>query len=481
MTDVEIVGSGPNALAAAVTLARAGLSVRVFERMSQLGGGARTAETVAPGFFHDTCSAVHPLAVASPFFRAFGLARRVEFVTPDISFAHPLSPADGGSGIAYRDLDETVDALGADGEAYRRLLAPLTARAREVARFTGSPLLRVPPHPIVAARFGVRALRQGSPAWNAGFVGAVAPAMISGVAAHAIAPQPSLVAAAAGLALHTHAHAGGWPIPIGGSQAISDALADDLRAHGGEVVLDHEVASLDELSARAVVLDVTPRAFVKLAGERMPGRYRRRLERFRYGSGSAKVQFALSGPVPWADARIAGAGTVHLGGTRAQIAAAEHAVRAGRHAASPYVLVSQPSVVDPTRAPEGQHALWAYTHVPTGSTLDQTEAVTRAIEDVAPRFREVIIASRSTSAAQLEADNPNYIGGDIGAGAATLGQLLSRPVLRTEPWRTPLPGVYLCGASTSPGPGVHGQSGWFAARSVLRHEFGVPHTPSLAP
>lgn len=481
MTDVEVVGSGPNGLAAAVTLARAGLSVRVFERMPQWGGGARTAETVAPGFRHDTCSAVHPLAVASPFFRAFGLARRIPFVTPEISFAHPLGAADGGSGIAYRDLDRTVAELGRDGAAYRRLLGPLAARAREVARFTGSPLLRVPPHPVVAARFGMRALQQGSPLWNAGFAERVAPAMMTGVAAHAIAPQPSPVAAAAGLALQAHAHAAGWPLPVGGSQAISDALADDLRAHGGEIVTDHEVTSLDELTAAAIVLDVTPRALIRLAGHRMPAGYRSRLERFRYGSGSAKVQFALSGPVPWADERIARAGTVHIGGTRERIAAGEREVLAGRHAASPYVLVAQPSVFDSTRAPAGQHALWAYTHVPTGSTVDQTEAVTRAIEEVAPGFRDVILASRGTTAAELALDNPNYVGGDIAAGAATLPQLLARPVLSADPWRTPLPGVYLCGASTVPGPGVHGQSGWFAARSVLRHEFGIARTPSLAP
>lgn len=481
MTDVEVVGSGPNGLAAAVTLARAGLSVRVYERMSRLGGGARTAEDVAPGFWHDTCSAVHPLAIASPFFRAFGLARRVEFVTPAISFAHPLSAREGGSGIAYRDLDRTVAELGADGPAYRRLLAPLAAHAREVARFTGSALLRLPPHPVVTARFGVRALLQGGAAWNAGFSGRVAPAMISGVAAHAIARQPSIVAAAAGLALQTHAHAGGWPIPLGGSQAISDALADDLRAHGGEIVTDHEVTSLDELTARAVVLDVTPQALVRLAGARLPPGYRRRLQGFRYGSGAAKVQFALSGPVPWAEERIARAGTVHLGGTRERIAASERDVLAGRHAASPYVLVSQPSAFDPSRAPDGAHALWTYTHVPAGSTVDQTEAVTRAIEGVAPGFRDLVIAARGTTAVELARHNPNYVGGDIGAGAATIPQLLGRPVLSADPWRTPMPGIYLCGASTVPGPGVHGQSGWFAARSILRHEFGVRRTPSLAP
>ena len=425
MTDIEIVGSGPNGLAAAVTLARAGLSVRVYERMAGIGGGASTRESVASGYWHDSCSAVHPLALASPFFRAFGLASRVEFVTPEVSFAHPLPAAVGGSGIAYRNLDRTVDALGADGPAYRRLLEPLAAHAREIARFTGSSLLRVPPHPVVEARFGLRTLAQGGPLWNAGFHGRVAPAMITGVAAHAIVPQPSPVAAAAGLALQTHAHAGGWPIPIGGSQAISDALTADLLAHGGEIVTDHEVGSLDELTARA--------------------------------------------------------GTVHIGGTREQIAAAERDVLAGRHAASPYVLVSQPSVFDASRAPAGGHALWTYTHVPIGSTLDQTEAVTRAIEQHAPGFRDLIVASRARTAAELAEYNPNYVGGDIAAGAATLGQLLARPVLSLDPWRTPMPGVYLTGASTVPGPGVHGQSGWFAARSVLRHEFGVRRTPSLAP
>lgn len=479
MTDVEVVGSGPNGLAAAVTLARAGLSVRVYERMSTPGGGARTAEDVAPGFRHDTCSAVHPLAVASPFFRAFGLARRVDFITPEVSFAHPLP--DGRSGLAYRDLDRTVDSLGRDGAAYRRLIGPLSARAREVARFTGSPLLRVPPHPVVLARFGIRALLQGSALWNAGFADETAPAMITGVAAHAIMHQPSLVGAAAGLALQAHAHAAGWPIPRGGTQAISDALAADLRSHGGEIVTDHEVQSVSELTARAVVLDVTPRALIRLAGGRMPAGYRARLERFRYGSGSAKVQFALSGPVPWADERLAGAGTIHLGGTRAQIAASENAVLTGRHPASPYVLVSQPSMFDPSRAPAGGHSLWTYTHVPTGSTLDRTEAVIETIERHAPGFRDLIVASRGWSAEDLAEQNPNYVGGDIAAGAATLGQLLARPVLSTEPWATPMPGIYLTGASSAPGPGVHGQSGWFAARSVLRREFGVQRMPSLAP
>ena len=485
MIDVEVVGAGPNGLAAAVTLARAGLSVRLYERMPGVGGGARTTEATLPGFLHDTCSAVHPLAVASPFFRAFGLTRRIPFVTPEVSFAHPLPDALGGAGIAYRDLERTADELGADGRAYRALLEPLADRAREVARFTGSPLVRVPPHPVVAARFALRVLAQGGALRSAGFSGRVAPAMLTGVAAHPIVRQPSLVGAAAGLALHTHAHAAGWPIPVGGSQAIADALASDLCAHGGEIVTDHEVRSLAELSARAVVLDVTPRALTRLAGDRMPGGYRRRLARFRYGAGAAKVQFALSGPVPWRDPRVAQAGTVHLGGTREEISAAENEVLAGRLPRHPYVLVSQPSTYDPSRVTSPEHpgaqTLWTYTHVPRGSTADRTEAIVRTIEAEAPGFRDVLLASASTSAAELAVANPNYPGGDIAAGAATLGQLVARPVLSLEPWRTPMRGVYLCGASTAPGPGVHGQSGWFAARSALRHTFGIPHTPSLAP
>ncbi|MCR2813065.1 NAD(P)/FAD-dependent oxidoreductase [Microbacterium sp. zg.Y1090] len=479
MLDAVVVGSGPNGLAAAVTLARAGLAVRVYERAAQAGGGSRTQELTLPGFRHDGCSAVHPLALASPFFRAFGLAQRIELLTPEVSFAHPLP---GRAGIAYRDLERTAAELGRDGAAYRRLIGPLAARSLEVAQFTGSNLIGVPRHPLTAVLFGLRALAQGSPAWNAGFADEVAPAMITGVSAHAIVRQPSVVGAGAGLALQAHAHAGGWPIPRGGSQTIIDALIADLVAHGGEVVTDHEVTSLQELPrARATLLDVTPRALLHLAQGSLPSRYRRALRSFRYGNAAAKVDFALSGPVPWADPRVGLAGTVHLGGTRADIARAENDVAQGRHAAEPYVLVSQPSVLDDTRAPAGAQTLWTYTHVPAGSTVDQREAIIRTIERSAPGFRDLILDSRSVTAAQLPEENPNYIDGDISAGAATLPQLLRRPVLSTDPWRTPMPGVYLCGASTVPGPGVHGLSGWYAARSALRHTFRLPDAPSLAP
>ncbi|GAA1060261.1 phytoene desaturase family protein [Agromyces bracchium] len=477
--DAIVVGAGPNGLAAAVTLARAGLSVRVVEAAPEPGGGARTAELTLPGFRHDVCSAVHPMALASPFFRAFGLERRIELRVPELSFGHPL---DGGrAGLAWHDLDRTVDGLGRDGRAYRRLISPLVAHEEAVTEFTGSTLVRVPRHPLVAARFGLRALEQGTPAWNVRFRDEAAPAMLTGVAAHAIRPLPSIGTSGAGLVLTMHAHARGWPIPVGGSGAIVDALVADLVAHGGEVVTDAAVDDLGALPpARAVLLDLTPRALARLAGDRLPARYRRALRGFRYGNAAAKVDFALAGPVPWANHDLARAGTLHLGGTREEIAAGERDVARGRHPSSPYVLVSQPSTLDDSRAPAGRHVLWTYTHVPAGSTLDPTEAVTRQIERFAPGFRDLVLATSSRSAAQMQSENANYIGGDIASGAPSLAQLVRRPVLSPDPWRTPLAGVYLASASTPPGPGVHGLAGWHAAASALRREFGLG-MPRLAP
>ena len=478
--DAVVVGSGPNGLAAAVALARAGLRVQVLERSDALGGGVRTAELTLPGFRHDVCSAVHPLALASEFFRGFALERRVRFAVPDVSFGQAL---DGGrAAIAYRSLPRTAAELGRDGAAYARLIGPLARRADAVAEFTGAPLLPMPRHPLAFARFGLASLEQAGPWWDARFHGAAAPALLGGVMAHAILPLPSLGAAGAGLSLTAYAHARGWPIPLGGSQAIADALVADLLAHGAEVHTGVEVTSLAELPpARAVLLDVTPRALIRMAGERMPPGYRRALERFRYGNGVAKVDVALTDPVPWTDDRLRRASTVHLGGTRAEMAAAEKEVARGRHPDSPYVLVSQPSLFDPSRAPADRHTLWAYTHVPAGSRLDRTEAVVRQIERFAPGFRDTILATSSMDAAEVAAYNPNYIGGDISAGEASLAQLLKRPTVSADPWRTPMPGVYLCSASTTPGPGVHGMAGWQAALSALRHEFGEREAPSLAP
>jgi phytoene dehydrogenase-like protein len=478
--DAVVVGAGPNGLAAAVTLARAGLAVRVYERAATAGGGAATRELTLPGFHHDVCSAVHPMAFASRFFREFQLASRVRFAVPDISFAQPL---DGGrAGIAYRDLARTREELGRDGVAYERLMRPLVERISGVASFTGSSLIGLPKDPAAAVLFGLRSLEQGTLAWNTRFHDEVVPALLTGVAAHTILPQPSIAAAGAGLALGAYAHAGGWPIPIGGSQAIVDAMVDDLRAHGGEVVTGIEVRSLRELpTSRVVLLDVTPRALLRIAADRMPARYARVLQRFRYGGGVAKIDYALREPVPWANEAVRRAGTVHVGGTRDEVATAENEVNRGRLPERPYVLAAQQSLFDSGRAPDGQHTLWTYTHVPAGSTADRTEAVTAQIERFAPGFRDTILATNSYTAVEMEEHNPNYPGGDIAAGAPSLLQLFRRPALSPDPWRTPIPGVYLASASTAPGPGVTGLPGWYAALSALRHDFGTRAQPDLSP
>ena len=476
--DAIVVGAGPNGLAAAVVLARAGLSVRVYERDNAIGGGARTEELTLPGFLHDLCSAVHPQALSSGFFRAFELEKRVSFIVPEISYAHPLD--DGRSGIAWRDLDRTADGLGIDGAAWKRLLGPLVRHADQVAQFAGSQVLQLPRHPLTLARLGLRILEQGSRGWNLRFREDLAPAMLTGVNVHAIRPVPSLSTAAAGLVLATTGHARGWPIPIGGSRSIIDALADDLLAHGGQIVTATEITSVAELpQARVILFDVTPRALSRIAGDRLPDRYRRSLEKFRYGNAVAKVDFALSAAVPWTDDRLAAAATLHVGGTRQEIETSEADVAAGRHPEDPYVLVSQPTAFDPSRAPEGKHVLWAYTHVPRGSTEDRTEAITAKIERYAPGFRDTILASASRSAVEVERHNPNYIGGDIAAGDVTIAQLLARPVLSPTPWRTAARGLYLCSSSTPPGPAVHGLAGYYAAMTALRDEFGITRRPFL--
>ncbi|RFA21781.1 phytoene desaturase family protein [Subtercola boreus] len=476
--DAIVVGAGPNGLAAAVTLARAGLSVRVYERAATIGGGARTAELTLPGFLHDVCSAVHPLGIASKFFRDFELDSRIRLVQPEVAYGHPL---DGGrAGIAYPSLDQTAQGLGIDGPAWRRMLHPLASRWSELVSYTGGSLLRVPESPFAVAAFGLRVLEQGSPLWSQRFESDVAPAMMSGVAAHSILPLPGLAPAAAGLLLATLAHGVGWPIPVGGSQSIVQSMADDLLARGGEIVTQTEITSLDELPpSRAVLLDVSPKALLSIAGDRVPRRYARALSRFRYGNAVAKLDLALSQPVPWTNVELRRAGTVHVGGTHAQIARAEAIVASGKHSSKPYVLVSQPSVVDDSRAPEGKHVLWAYTHVPRGSDVDQTETIIGQVERFAPGFRDTILSHAGRTAVGEEQMNPNYVGGDISSGAATLGQLVRRPTLSLYPWQTPMTGVYLCSQSTPPGPGVNGSAGWHAARRALAVEFGIRKAPYL--
>lgn len=486
--DVVVVGSGPNGLAGAVLAARAGLSVTVLEAQPTFGGGARTqALGLVPGVVHDLCSAIQPMALASPFFRAFDLAARgVDLVVPEVSYAQPL---DGGrAGIAYRDLARTAEGLGADGSAWRALLGPLAARPDAVVALALDDHRGIPHgfDPRTAARFAARLVAQGTRAWNTGFSGDVAPALLTGVAAHGITTLPSLAAAGTALLLGSLAHAGGWPVPAGGSQAITDALVADLRAHGATLVADRPVADWRELPrARGYLFDVTPRGLVRILGDRLPARTRRALGRFRHGNAAAKVDFVLSGPVPWTVSEVGRAGTVHLGGTRAQMARAEAEVAAGRHAERPVVLVSDPTVADPGRlVATGTGALrplWAYAHVPSGSTRDVTEVVTAQLERFAPGFRDLVVASRCVPAARMSRHDANYPGGDIAAGAVTTWQMLARPTPARDPYRLPVPGVYLCSASTPPGPGVHGMSGVHAARRLLAERFGIHRTPALGP
>ncbi len=479
MPDVAVVGSGPNGLAAAVTMARAGLKVHVYEAAPTPGGGLRTAELMEPGHFHDVCAAVHPMALASPFFRQFELSRRISLTVPEISYGSPL---DGGrAALAYRSLERTAAGLGRDGGAYHRLMAPLVRRVEGITELTLNQLLRVPRDPAAAAVFGLRTLEQGTRLWDARFREDLAPALLTGAAAHAVAPLPGLAPAGAGLMLGTLAHAGGWPIPQGGSAAIARAMVADIEAHGGVVETGARIGSLAELPpVRATLLDVAPPALLRLAGGRFPGRYRRALEAFRFGNAACKVDFILSGPVPWSAPGLADAGTVHVGGTREEMAEAENLVAAGRHPERPYVLVSQPSRFDSGRAPDGRHILWSYCHVPAGSGVDMAEAVTAQLERFAPGFRDVVIQHRTTTAAGLAEYNENYVGGDFGAGLMDIRGLLRRPVLSPVPWRTPLPGVYLCSSSTPPGPGVTGMPGFHAARYALTDIFKLP-VPDLAP
>ncbi len=471
--DAVVVGSGPNGLAAAVILARAGLGVLVIEGADELGGGCRTGELTLPGFRHDVCSAVHPLAGASPFFAGTDLAARgVRLLTPKVAFAQPL---DGGRAAALAgSVDETAGGLEPDGRVYRRLLGPLVREFPLTLPAILAPLGRsVPGHPLALARFGLEGLVPASVLARR-FRGEEARALLAGAAAHTMRPLSAPLTSAFALLFLMTGHSVGWPVVVGGSARIIDALAGELTSLGGRVETGRWVRSLDELPpARAVLLDVTPRQLVALAGPRLPGRERKALERFRYGPGVCKVDWALSGPVPWQAPACREAGTVHACGTFADVARAEAEVAAGRHPDRPFCLIAQPGVVDPSRAPAGQQTLWGYCHVPPGSTVDMSGPIEAQVERFAPGFRDLILARSVRTAAGMEQYNPNYIGGDIGAGAGTLRQMVFRPTLRWNPYRTALPGVYLCSASTPPGGGVHGMCGDWAARTVLA-DLGLP-------
>lgn len=464
--DAVVVGSGPNGLAAAITLAEAGRSVLVLEANSTIGGGARSQELTLPGFIHDVCSAIHPLGAGSPFFQTLPLARfGLEWVQPEIPLAHPL---DGGRAAAlHRDIDRTAAELQDDG--YRRLMRPLVRNWKNLAPEILQPVLHFPRHPFQLARFGAPALLPTRTLANLVLKREESRALLAGMSAHSFLPLDALASASFALVLGAAGHAVGWPLPRGGSQSITDALAGYLRELGGTIATDRPVTDLGELpKSRVVILDVTAWQFLRLAGTHLPASYRSRLKRFRHAPGVFKMDYALSAPIPWDAEACRRAGTVHVGGNLDEIARGEQDVAEGKHPEHPLVLVAQQSLFDHTRAPNDQQTLWAYCHVPFGSDVDMSERCERQIERFAPGFRDCILARSCRPAARIGESNANLIGGDINGGAASLTQLVARPILSATPYRTPFRGVYLCSASTPPGGGVHGMCGHHAARAALK-------------
>jgi len=462
--DAVIVGSGPNGLAAALTLARAGLRVRIYEGAEQPGGGCRTAELTLPGYSHDVCSAVHPLLAASPFFARAQPALRL--LTPATAFAHPLE-GERAAAVAGSPA-ETAASLGADGPSYRRLLEPLVEHSQQLMASTLAPLLRLPRHPLTLARFGLLGLCPVTVLARA-FRTAEARALLAGLGAHSMQPLQAPGTGAFALLLGTLAHSVGWPVVQGGSSQIAQALLAQITAAGGELRSGQWIGSLRELpECEITMLDVTPRQLLALADGRLPDRYSRALRRYRYGPGSFKVDWALSGPVPWRAPACRETATIHLGGTLEEIAHSEHEVACGRHPERPFAIVVQPSVLDAGRAPAGHHTLYAYCHVPAGSQFDMAGRIEAQIERFAPGFRDLVLARSTMNAAQLQRYDPNYVAGDINGGSATLAQTLFRPMPSARPYATPLPGVYLCSSSTPPGGGVHGMCGEGAALAALR-------------
>lgn len=470
LPDAVIVGAGPNGLAAAVTLARAGLHVRVLERRDQIGGGLSSAELTLPGFVHDVGSAIHPLGFASPALRdwplhAFGLT----WVRPGAPFGHVLP--DGTGVVVERDLDETARSFGRDGAAWHALFGPLVAHWRGLLDDVLRPLPRLPRHPLTLAQFGIRGVPPAT--LSARLLRTPeARAAWAGLAAHANLPLSTPGSGAAALVLGTLAHAAHWPFPRGGAQALADALAAYLRFLGGEIETGVEVRSSRDLpAARAVLVDSSPGVLLDLLGNRVTPGYRAWLRRYRYGPGLLKLDYALGGPVPWRDPSLRRAGTVHLGGTLEDITRAEAEVARGVAPERPYVLAAQHTLFDPSRAPQGQHTFWAYAHVPPGTPDGYAETIEAQVERAAPGFRDLVLARHVTNARQLQALSPVFQGGDVNGGRGDLWGLLARPVPSPTPYRTPVPGVYLCSSATPPGGGIHGMSGYWAARAALRDVF----------
>ncbi len=477
MPDAIIVGSGPNGLSAAIVLARAGLSVTVLEAKPTIGGGTRSAELTLPGFVHDIGSAVHPLAAGSPLFQSLPLADfGLEFIYPPIAAAHPFDQfagADGKVALLAGSVDDTARTLGQDEQAYHNLFDSVVAHWPGLAADVLGPL-RWPKHPLDLAQFGLDALLPITQVAKR-FTTPEARGLLAGMAAHAIQPLTNLTTTAIALVLMAVGHRRGWPIPKGGSQAIANALGGYLQSLGGEIVVDHPVRSLADLPPSKVVLfDLTPKQILTIAGDKFSALYRKQLERYRYGPGIFKIDWALDGPIPFTNPDCRRAGTVHLGGTLEEIVASEQQTFDGQHPARPFVLLAQQSLFDPTRAPEGKHTAWAYCHVPNGSTVDMTAAIENQIERYAPGFRDLILGRATMNTAQIEAWNPNYVGGDINGGIIDLGQLYTRPTLSFSPYKTSAAGLFICSSATPPGGGVHGMCGYHAARVVLRDRFGLP-------
>lgn len=469
--DAVVVGAGPNGLAAAIELARRGKRVTVLEAEDTIGGGSRSAELTLPGFVHDVCSAIHPLAAASPFFDTLPLARHgLEWIHPPVPLAHPLD--DGTAVILHRSVVETQAGLGSDGAAWDGTIGAVARDWPKLRRTVTGPVVSFPRHPIALARFGLMSIVPARAFARRSFKGERARAVFAGLAAHSFLSLDAPFSTTFALMLGATAHAVGWPVPRGGSQRLVDALAAVLRSYGGEITTGRKVTSLTELPlARAYLFDLAPRQLERVAADRLPDGYRRGLRSYRYGPGVFKIDYALDGPVPWRAAECATAGTVHVGGTLDEIAGAERDVSRGRHPERPFVLVAQQSLFDPSRAPEGKHTLWAYCHVPNGSTVDMSDRIEAQIERFAPGFRGRILARHVMDTAWVEAHNASYIGGDISGGSHGGLQLFRRPVLSPDPYATPDRSIYLCSASTPPGGGVHGMCGFHAARSALRGAF----------
>jgi phytoene dehydrogenase-like protein len=465
--DAVVVGSGPNGLSAAATLAETGRKVLVIEGSDTIGGGTRTEELTLPGFRHDVCSAFHPLAMGSPFFGRLPLAEHgLEWVQPDAPLGHAIAP--GRSVVLERDIAATAAQLGLDGATYHRLMSRWTEQWPMIAEHVLGPLVGVPAHPVAVARFGLNSLASARFTTRHRFESAEAKALFAGCAAHAFLPLTHPLSASFGWLLMVTGHVFGWPVAKGGSQSIADALTSYIRSLGGVIETGRMVGDLAEIPATPItILDITPTAFATIAGDRLPSGYLKRARRFRYGPAAFKVDFAVDRPIPWADPQLARAGTVHIGGTDEDINRAETQTFGGTAAPDPFVLVGQQSLFDDTRAPEGKHTVWAYAHVPNGSDQDFTDTITRRIEEMAPGFSETVLATHVFSPADLQSRNPNYVGGDISGGAHSASQLIFRPFPQMNPYTTPIDGVYLGSSSTPPGGGSHGMCGHNAAMTAL--------------